>query len=218
MFFRVLDFALGWSRTWQELRGGAWMKHRTRWWTLHFESWKEADEFRAKLSDEQRDRWPVTSVIPKPPSWRARRLLVRDRFFPKVVERGVTCPARMMQLGPWEHKVGLDFWELRGDDVCCSFCGSLHLERFFELCMQANDQESDVLVEPGRPGKFYVHRDSVPNGSYGSIKFYAYHDERDRKERMDDYEHCVAPAVRASEVKRENMIALQHAHETGQIH
>lgn len=54
-----------------------------------------------------------------------------------------TCPRRMNEMGPWEHEEGQDSW--REDDrdpegvghpnpgPCCSFCGSLHPEKFLEL-------------------------------------------------------------------------------------
>lgn len=49
-----------------------------------------------------------------------------------------TCPRRMQEGGPWAHEENLDSWlqEARheGDPTPhCSFCGSLHPERFLEL-------------------------------------------------------------------------------------
>lgn len=51
-----------------------------------------------------------------------------------------TCPRRMSDFGPWDRAEGLDEWTtghglVGQDDVgpSCSFCGSLHPDRFMEL-------------------------------------------------------------------------------------
>jgi hypothetical protein len=51
-----------------------------------------------------------------------------------------TCPRRMQDFGPWDRSEGLDRWAtghgLVGQDrvaLSCSFCGSLHPDRFMEL-------------------------------------------------------------------------------------
>ena len=51
-----------------------------------------------------------------------------------------TCPRRMGEYGPWEHTEGRDAWTtghgVVGQDavgLSCSFCGSLHPDRFMEL-------------------------------------------------------------------------------------
>lgn len=51
-----------------------------------------------------------------------------------------TCPRRMSDLGPWPREEGQDMWTsghgLVGQDTVgssCSFCGSLHPDRFMEL-------------------------------------------------------------------------------------
>ena len=51
-----------------------------------------------------------------------------------------TCPRRLSDWGPWERTEGLDSWTtghgLRGQDevgLSCSFCGSLHPDRFMQL-------------------------------------------------------------------------------------
>jgi YHS domain-containing protein len=44
-------------------------------------------------------------------------------------EEAQTCPRRMNEYGPWEHKEGLDHWENRVSyGRQCSFCGGLHPE------------------------------------------------------------------------------------------
>lgn len=51
-----------------------------------------------------------------------------------------TCPRRLAEFSPWEHAEGLDSWtagrSLAGGKApgpACSFCGSLHPDRFMEL-------------------------------------------------------------------------------------
>jgi hypothetical protein len=51
-----------------------------------------------------------------------------------------TCPRRMSDWGPWEREEGLDTWRNQGGIIGqekiglgCSFCGSLHPDRFMEL-------------------------------------------------------------------------------------
>ncbi|MEU1552094.1 hypothetical protein ABZ517_05155 [Streptomyces scabiei] len=47
-----------------------------------------------------------------------------------------TCPRRTYEMGPWERGEGLDTWSTRpgnGAGPSCSFCGSLHPDRFMEL-------------------------------------------------------------------------------------
>jgi hypothetical protein len=51
-----------------------------------------------------------------------------------------TCPRRLSDWGPWERTEGLDRWTtghgVVGQDqvgLSCSFCGSLHPDRFMEL-------------------------------------------------------------------------------------
>lgn len=52
-----------------------------------------------------------------------------------------TCPRRMSEFGPWAHSEGEDEWVdrragLAGQErvgLSCSFCGSLHPDRFMEL-------------------------------------------------------------------------------------
>ncbi len=55
-------------------------------------------------------------------------------------QRKQTCPRRVSDIGPWERAEGLDEWRedrgLAGQNrvgLSCSFCGSLHPDRFMEL-------------------------------------------------------------------------------------
>ena len=54
-----------------------------------------------------------------------------------------TCPRRMYEMGPWPREEGQDTWTtghgVIGQDrvgPSCSFCGSLHPDRFMELVRQ----------------------------------------------------------------------------------
>lgn len=44
-----------------------------------------------------------------------------------------TCPRRMSEFGPWEHEPNLDTWRPDAPGPSCSFCGSLHPDRFMAL-------------------------------------------------------------------------------------
>jgi len=57
-----------------------------------------------------------------------------------AVDRKQTCPRRMSDMGPWQRAEGLDEWRADGGVIgqnrvglSCSFCGSLHPDRFMEL-------------------------------------------------------------------------------------
>lgn len=50
-----------------------------------------------------------------------------------------SCPRRLHEMGPWPKDEHLDTWiegHGRGVDPCCSFCGSLHPEKFLVLVEQ----------------------------------------------------------------------------------
>lgn len=81
-----------------------------------------------------------------------------------------TCPARE-GFGPWKRESDLDTWEMRGNDLCCSFCGSIKPSRVIELVKEFGSS----IIDPGKAGKYYVSRKSVPNAGFGGIKFYTYH-------------------------------------------
>lgn len=84
-----------------------------------------------------------------------------------------TCPRRMAEYGPWERTESIDRWEDRGGLVgqeaiglSCSFCGSLHPDRFLELIRKGwivgpTDKAYKAYLEPpqadqgGNRAKFY---------------------------------------------------------------
>ncbi|MFI8535348.1 hypothetical protein ACIGMX_34525 [Streptomyces aquilus] len=84
-----------------------------------------------------------------------------------------TCPRRMHEAGPWEHAADLDAWTtghgVAGQDsigLSCSFCGSLHPDRFLELV-----REGWIVGPTDKSYKAYLDRPATEE------------DQRARKER-----------------------------------
>lgn len=84
-----------------------------------------------------------------------------------------TCPRRMNELGPWERDRGLDTWlPHRGAasgvlvGTKCSFCGSLHPDRFMELV-----REGWIVGPTDKSYKAYLQS---PEGA-SEAKFYFQH-------------------------------------------
>jgi len=72
----------------------------------------------------------------------------------------MTCPRRMTDFGPWDHKEDMDEWEVRvtGGPRHCSFCGSLHPDEFFAACEDCCKTGSMTRIDTTtKRGKFYVH-------------------------------------------------------------
>jgi hypothetical protein len=84
-----------------------------------------------------------------------------------------TCPERMNGFGPWDKEENLDTWEIRGQDKCCSFCGSMHPDRVLEL---VKEQGFKVISRSDKQYKWYIEQANVPNASFGGIKYYRWHD------------------------------------------
>lgn len=66
-----------------------------------------------------------------------------------------TCPRRVLEEGPQDRNRDLDRWENRPDStgLTCSYCGSLHPDKFFELV------EAGWVVEPtDKSYKVYIAR------------------------------------------------------------
>ena len=81
------------------------------------------------------------------------------------------CPQRVE--GPWAYGNGTDVWEIRGDDKCCSYCGSLHPDRVIELM---KEHGVGIIERSTKNYKWYVNRPNIPNASFGGIKYYRHHD------------------------------------------
>lgn len=65
-----------------------------------------------------------------------------------------------------------DHWQMRGDDPCCSYCGSMKPSRVIELVKQHG---FGIMQRTDKGYKWYVHRQGVPNASFGGIKTYMQH-------------------------------------------
>lgn len=94
-----------------------------------------------------------------------------------------TCPNRMESFGGQERKENLDEWELRGDDKCCNYCGSLHPDRVLELIKELG---WGVIKKTDKDYKWYVERKDVPNAGYGGIKYYRWHDTAEFIEKYNE--------------------------------
>lgn len=77
-----------------------------------------------------------------------------------MTEKKQSCPRRLTEPGPWEREEGKDRWLKRGgltgqDAVgeSCSFCGSLHPDRFMELV-----REGWVVIPTDKSYKAYLGR------------------------------------------------------------
>lgn len=89
-----------------------------------------------------------------------------------------TCPRRMAEYGPWEKTDGLDRWESRSGLVgqaevglSCSFCGSLHPDRFMELV-----RDGWSVGPTDKAYKAYLQEPDAAEGQGGkSAKFYFLH-------------------------------------------
>lgn len=100
------------------------------------------------------------------------------------------CPSRSQNSGPWNYGDGEDYWEIRGEDKCCSYCGSLHPDRVIEL---VKEQGWEIVEFTTKRYKCYVNRKNIPNASFGGIKYYRWHDTKElldeiRKEFIDKKE------------------------------
>lgn len=93
-----------------------------------------------------------------------------------------TCPRRMQEIGPWEHKTNLDTWETVGNDRCCSFCGSMHPEDFERVCELAISDDTTRIEQSTKSYKVYIHRDGIRNAKEGAIKYYKAHNYTDEND------------------------------------
>lgn len=80
-----------------------------------------------------------------------------------------TCPRRMDEIGPWEHKEGLDTWR---EDGTCSFCGSLNPN----IVLQRIEQ-GVAVVPTDKNYKGYL-------GHSGHEKFYFQHFNPEQQDRF----------------------------------
>lgn len=86
-----------------------------------------------------------------------------------------TCPRRMGEMGPWEHKENLDAWQQVGSDRVCSFCGSLHPADFEAVLKRVIEDKKCSISLSDKSYKVYVNRPEIRNASEGAIKYYKQH-------------------------------------------
>lgn len=87
-----------------------------------------------------------------------------------------TCGRRRYDIGPQDRTEGLDTWVMRGNDKCCSYCGSLHPDRVLEL---AREHGTSIIETTDKGYKWYVKQPNVPNAMFGGIKYYRQHDTQE---------------------------------------
>jgi hypothetical protein len=86
----------------------------------------------------------------------------------------------MAEVGPWEHTESLDRWQTRSGDVglSCSFCGSLHPDRFLELI-----HEGWVVGPTDKAYKAYLEAPEA-DGSGKRAKFYFLHLSQEQQDQF----------------------------------
>jgi hypothetical protein len=115
----------------------------------------------------------------------------------EVVTATQTCPRRMQEMGPWEHGEGLDSWREDGRreveaGTFCSFCGSLHPEKFLELIAEGwvvEPTDKNYKAHLGRV-RSAEERTAEPGEALPPIasraKFYYQHFTEDQQQRFVD--------------------------------
>jgi hypothetical protein len=97
-----------------------------------------------------------------------------------------TCPRRMSDWGPWKREEDLDTWRKQGGIIGqekiglgCSFCGSLHPDRFMELV-----REGWIVGPTDKSYKAYLSRPLTDD------------EKAARKAQWISAEHGIAQAIR----------------------
>jgi hypothetical protein len=97
-----------------------------------------------------------------------------------------TCGRRLEAFNPAFRKdAGLDQWERRGDDLCCSYCGSMHPEEVRAIAksiVAGSAPEGTKIDWSDKSYKLYVTRQKIANATMGGIKFYMQHAPIDSKD------------------------------------
>jgi hypothetical protein len=121
-----------------------------------------------------------------------------------------TCPRRMSDFGPWPREEGLDQWKKQGGIIGqekiglgCSFCGSLHPDRFMELV-----REGWVVGPTDKSYKAYLGRPRTAE------------EKAERKAQWMSAEHGIAAAIRSlgeSDGKTAGQVAAELEAEWGKL-
>jgi len=125
-----------------------------------------------------------------------------------------TCGRRMTEMGPWEYREGLDWWEPQPNgERDCSFCGSMHPEDF-DRFLDKVIADPDIHVRVGvtdKRYKFYVQRPEIKNAMEGPIKFYTHHAPAEWLPVGSPAQVKLQQACRVSAEKFEQVMAEGHA-------
>jgi hypothetical protein len=86
------------------------------------------------------------------------------------------CPHRPSDPNSVFNLPESDHWDKRGDDMVCSYCGSMHPEQFLKLLPTIKKDSDDVWIElnDGRY-KIYIERKGIKNAGDRAIKVYLNH-------------------------------------------
>jgi hypothetical protein len=106
----------------------------------------------------------------------------RGWFIKNAIDEYHTCGRRAetgmdSENSPFRHSgKNLDTWDLIGDDLCCSYCGSIKPSRVIELVKLHGPS---VINVSDKIYKWYMRRDEIPNAGFGGIKYYRQHDTKE---------------------------------------
>jgi len=91
-------------------------------------------------------------------------------YFQRVVGvKNYRCPSNNGQFG----ETIMDSWDTLGDDLVCSYCGSMHPSSVLKA---VKEHGKDIIEATDKSYKIYVTRKGVNNASFGGIKYYRWHD------------------------------------------
>ena len=116
------------------------------------------------------------------------------------------CPKRD---GDWQADACFphpDYWERRGKDLCCIYCGGWHPEQLLKHCSNvvANDGQKYSVEYVAGKGKIYVTRPGIANAGQGAIKAYICHirlwgdEQKISKEEIKEIESQLNMAIKIS--------------------
>jgi hypothetical protein len=109
-----------------------------------------------------------------------------------------SCPRRMGELGPWDRKENLDWWNETGEDRTCSFCGSGHPEDVLAFLKQVDGEKFSAEMATGKNYKLYLSG-KAKNAGEGMIKFYMQHLSVMPEEFRDAFSEALVKALHLGE-------------------
>lgn len=120
------------------------------------------------------------------------------------------CPKRDENIVSDQAFPGPDHWRVeKNNDLCCSYCGSMHPAQLFEHFQNViSDSSNKVNIEYLRhKGKFYIERPEVHNAGDGAIKAYSCHidmyldsfDEEEQKNMIEVINKAIETSIKKHE-------------------